>query len=107
MRQISWKILPWHSRLNKLKLLRPDYKSELGVFSNGSTVLQLKDVKRGFGPDSLLPLDIYTFVFNLQYAYWSHNNIMPDEVAYGLSYSHGFMPDKVLSLLSPPTSCQR
>lgn len=29
----------------------------------------------------LLPSDIYTFVFNLEYAYWSHKNVTPDEVS--------------------------
>lgn len=81
MSQVSWKILPWHRRLSKLKSFRPDYKSELGVFSNGSTVLQLKDVKHGFGTDSLLPSDIYTFVFILEYAYWSYSSVTPDDVS--------------------------
>lgn len=79
MSQVSWKILPWHRRLNKLKSRRPGYKSELGVFSNASTVLQLKDVKHGFGTGSLLPSDIDMFVFHLEYVHWSHKNVTPDE----------------------------
>lgn len=81
MSQVPWKILPWHRSLNKLKSLRPDYKSEFGVFSNGSTVLELRDAKQGLGTDSLLPLGTYMFVFSLEIAYWSHKNVTPEEVS--------------------------
>lgn len=81
MSQVPWEILPWHRSLNKLKSLRPDYKSEFGVFSNRSTVLEPKDVKYGFGTDSLLPLGTCMFVFNLEIAYWSHKNVTPEEVS--------------------------
>lgn len=67
-----------------MKSLRPDYKSELGVFSNGSTALQLKDVKHGFGTDSLLPSDVYAFVFILDYAYWPRRNVTPEEESFPL-----------------------
>lgn len=101
MSQVSWKILPWHRRLNKLKPLRPGYKSELGNFSKRSTVLQLQDGKQGVVQIPILPWDDGTFLLKLEYAHWSHKNVTPGEVSppRAATVSHWVLLD--------PCPCQR